>query len=296
MASFGSEERRILSYFEKGKSILFNGKNQSIIEAGKPTSPKGEPKTDIYVLLADDNDNKEEIKISYKMESADFIENKTSAERAEQLLGPDWKIIVENSTNSIKDEFYKRALIYKNGLGRTEKGSITIGWKFELVNKKSGALSGEIELTTQQVYDVYAGTNLSADKKDAMVNGRVVANSGVANYLLISDNVKSAQEVVDTMISIDNYVAQYPKIYFACKALNYRTFAKKHDGNRPLAVQVDWSVTQSGELVPNLIFDSPLVLKGDEMADRLKTAMKLLKISTTDDINHTNADITIINE
>ena len=31
----------------------------------------------------------------------------------------------------------------------------------------------------------------------------------------------------------------YPDIYFACKALNYRTFAEKWDGNKKIGIEVD---------------------------------------------------------
>lgn len=47
------------------------------------------------------------------------------------------------------------------------------------------------------------------------------------------------------MIPIKDYVKMHPDIYFACKALNYRTFAEKWDGNRPLSVQVNWSAEQN---------------------------------------------------
>ena len=80
----------------------------------------------------------------------------------------------------------------------------------------------------------------------------------------------------------------YPDIYFACKALNYRTFAKKWDGNRPLSVQVNWSAKQN-KLIPELVFDHPLIVKGNEVANRLVHYMKMLNIKNTDDINEDNA-------
>ena len=64
MARFGDAERRILSYFEKGTKIIYKNKEYEIVEAGKPTCPCGEPKTDIYVLV-ENAFNTEEIKISY---------------------------------------------------------------------------------------------------------------------------------------------------------------------------------------------------------------------------------------
>ena len=186
------------------------------------------------------------------------------------------------------DKFEERMLIYKNKFKRTEKGAITLGWKFELLNKSSGDLSGKMKLTEEQVIDVYAGSNLAEDKRNAMVNGKVIKDSGVANYILMDEDINSAQDIIDKMIPIKDYVKMHPDIYFACKALNYRTFAEKWDGNRPLSVQVNWSAEQN-KLIPELVFDHPLIVKGNEVANRLVRYMKMLNIKNTDDINEDNA-------
>lgn len=287
MKNFGNAERRILDFMKKGTQFTLQGKTYSIVLSGKPTCHKGEPKTDIYILAKSTNDEVE-IKISYKKENADFIENKMSAERAEQVFGKGWSAIIEQSTTAIRDKFEERMLIYKNKFRRTEKGAITLGWKFELLNKNSGELSGKILLTEEQVIDVYSGNNLSEDKRNAMVSGKIVKESGVANYILMDESVQSAQDVIDRMITIKEYVNMHPDIYFACKALNYRTFVEKWDGDRPLSVQVFWSVEEN-KLVPKLVYDIPLKVKGNEMARRLLKYMKLLHIKNTDDINDDNA-------
>lgn len=291
---FGDAERRILSYFKIGSKVVYKNKEYEIVEAGKPTCSYGEPKTDIYVLVKNAFDT-EEIKISYKKENADFLENKTNAERAEQLFGEDWRLVIEQSTYAVKEQFEERARIYKEAFRRTEKGSITLGWKFELLNKPAGDLSGRMNLTRQQIYDVYAGTNLSDDKKDAFVNGRKVHNSGVADYILVTDCVNSAQDIINQMIPISEYIEMNPNIYFACKALNYRTYASKYDGNRPLAVQVDWKI-YDGKLVSDIVYEYPLEKNGTEMANRLLDCLKYLSIETTDDIDEDNADMSHVHE
>ena len=286
MGDFGDAERRILGFMSAGKQFIFNGKNYEVILSDKPTCYKGEPKTDIYIL-AKSNIDEVEIKISYKKENADFIENKMSAERAEQLFGSNWKEVIEHSTLAIADRFAERMLIYTDKFKRTGKGSITLGWKFELMNKNSGELSGKMLLTMNQIVDVYAGSNLSLDKRNASVCGNNIPNSGIANYILMDESVKSAQDVIDKMIPIREYVYRHPEIYFACKALNYRTFEEKWDGDRPLAVQVKWSADE-GKLIPQLVFDRPLLVKGNEAAERLLTYLRKLQIRTTDDINDGN--------
>ena len=123
--------------------------------------------------------------------------------------------------------------IYKEAFKKTEKGAITLGWKFELLNKPAGELSGKMSLTKQQIYDVYAGTNLSEEKR--------------------------------------------------------------YDGNRPLAVQVDWKIVNE-KLTSDIEFEYPLKKNGTEMANRLLNCLNKLSIETTDDINETNADMSHVYE
>lgn len=374
MGTFGEAERRILAFMSPGTKFNFRGKQYKIVMSDKPTCRDGEPKTDIYILAENDFDSIE-IKISYKKENADFLENKISADRAEQLFGPEWKNAVIQSTETIKDDFLRRMLIYKKAFQKTEAGAITLGWKFEFVNKGSGDLSGEVVIDKDQlrnlVLDVYAGVNLSNYKKDALVCGKSIKNSGVANYLLMDDSVSTPQEVIDHMVSIEEYIDSNPKIYFACKALNLRsftgklngdfegtftgklsgkavgkyqkeiakntysevpvdvhssgefkgiitgrisgmaegrfegnmsefklsnkvtkrsskgTFKPKWDGDRPLAVQVEWCDVE-GKLTPTLVFDKPLEVKGNKMAERLIEYMKRMNIVSTDDIDSCN--------
>ena len=287
MTTFGEAERSIQQYFVVGEKIAFNGQDYIIKNSGKPTCRKGEPKADVYILLANEK-AQVELKISYKKENADFLENKISAERAEQLFGSDWQSLIEQSTLKIQEKFLAKPLIFKNKYKRTEDGAITLGWKFELMNKLSGELSGEMLLSREQYLDVYAGNNLPPDKRNAEVNGEIIKDSGVANYILLGNKFASAQDILTHIERIEDYIDHCPKIYFACKALNYRTFKQKFDGNRPLAVQVKWCI-QNGKLNPTLIFNRPLQVKGNEMAVQLLACLKTLKIETTDDVNAGNA-------
>ncbi len=285
---FGESERRICSMFTPGTRFTYCGRGYTVVCAGKPTCQYGEPKTDIYVASKTSNGMTKEFKISFKQRNADFLENKTNAERAEQLFGSDWQQIITHATTFLQREFQSRPLVYKTRYRHTSAGAITLGWKFELLNRKSGELSGDMHLTKAQVIDVYSGTNLSNDKKNAMVNGRTIRNSGVANYILFeNDQLTSAQEVVDSLIAIDDYVAQHPNVFFACKALNYRTREGKYDGNRPLAVYVDRRA-QIGKLVSTLVVDSPLSYRGDGAYRKLASAMNALNVRTTNDLNRSN--------
>ena len=94
MPTFGADERRIAKLLRKGCTFIFQGQKYIVINSGKPTCRKGEPKTDIYVEAQSESGDTIEIKISYKKENADFIENKTNAERAKALFGDEWSDII----------------------------------------------------------------------------------------------------------------------------------------------------------------------------------------------------------
>lgn len=283
--TFSKDENSIRKLFPIGTIFSYDNTAYEVIEVGKPFSEKGEPKTDIYICAVSKNYKKREFKISFKKSNADFLENKISAERAQQLFGDNWSEIIKQSIDKLKPSFQSKKLIYKEKEGHTEKGSITLGWKFELVNKISGALSDEILLVEDQVIDVYAGTNLENEKKNAKVNEKMINDSGIANFILIGEtDFKNAQEVIDKLISVKDYVKRHPKVYFACKALNYRTLKNKWDGDRPLAVYVEWGISNK-KLSHNLVFDKPLEKKGNEVAKKLKTVLETLNITTIDNID-----------
>ncbi|WP_115437565.1 hypothetical protein [Neisseria polysaccharea] len=288
MSSFGQAERDVQSYFEIGQVVRFNGQSWCVQTVGKPTCGNGEPKTDIYILLKSESSEEiREIKISYKKSNADFVENKIKADRAEIIFGNNWAEIIQSSTTNIRRKFLDKNLIFKKSKGRTDNGSITLGWKFELVNKLNGELSDKVDLTTEQLLDIYVGNNLDEEKKNASVNGVIIPNSGVANYILIGDEFSSTEEILDKIVSLDEYVRNNPNIYFACKALNYRSFEDKFDGDRPLAVQVKWEVV-NGKLTHELIFDKPFQCNGNKVAKQLKQCLINLGVQNTDDLNDKN--------
>ena len=286
--SFGASERRICGLFLPGARFYYGGTEWVVVLSGKPTCHHGEPKTDIYIAARSPSGQVREFKLSFKQENADFLENKMTAERAALLFGRNWQRIISNATTNLYHAFASRPLIYKSGYRKVEAGSITLGWKFELLNVDSGRLSGNMLLSRSQVIDVYAGTHLPGDKRHATVSGYVIPDSGIANCILVEDHFfRSPQDVVDSLISVEEYVAEHPQVYFACKALNYRTFRGKYDGDRPLAVYVDWWA-EGGRLCSALRFDTPLMQGGDDAFEGLHRAMRQLRVRTTDELNAGN--------
>lgn len=276
--NFGATEKSIESLFVEGKKFFFEGVSHEIIFCGKPKPSKGECKTDLYILASTPSGKNMEFKISIKQDNADFLENKIKLSRAVEIFGDNAQELIANSTVLLKKNFEDEPKVYFKAKGRTEQGCITLGWKFELLNVISGSKSGILKLTEEQKVDIYAGTNLNQDKKDCFVKGKIIKNSGVANFILIINHViiGDLQQYVSMLIPIEAF-AKESNIFFACKALNYRIQKNKWDGDRPLAVYVDWKF-ENNMLTSQLIFNTPLKIKGNEIGENIRSILKRLKI------------------
>ncbi len=280
MPKFTETEKQVLDLFKLNTSFSFEGKKYTIIERDKPRPSKGECKTDVYVKLRDEDDECRELKISIKQGNAEFLENKIQYERAKEIFGADVDNILKNSISELENNFKQQELVFFDGHGKTDPHSIKLGWKFEIMNKRGGKLSGALKLNKNQVVDVYSGQQLPDEKKNANVNEKMVIGSGVANYMLCVEETKdlSLNDVVNALIPIEKYVEEHPQIYYACKALNFRSSEDKWDGDRPLSVYVDWTIKE-GKLHGKLNFSEPLKKKANEIGNNLKSMLEKLNIS-----------------
>lgn len=280
MANHGDTERHIIRLFTEANNFSFNGNNYEILIIGKPRPSRGECKTDVYILCKDNFDNETEFKISIKQSDADFLENKMSYERVVEIFGKDADKILSESILKIKDSFEKEPLINFSKFKKTEANCIKIGWKFELLNKAGGDKSSELILSNEQKIDVYSGSNLNISKKNCNVNGQLIENSGVANFIIEVDNiVEDIDYYINKLDDIKTYAIKQ-KIYFACKALNYRVNVDKWDSDRPLSVYIDWSLNVNNKLVAKIIYDKPLQVKGNEIGNNIRGLLNKLKINS----------------
>lgn len=276
-------ENHILNLFSKHNKFTHEGNEYIILDIGKPRpkSSGGECKTDLYILCKVNNEKKE-FKISIKQENADFLENKISYERAVELFGSNTDEVLIDSIEQIKNSFLKEPLINISKYGRTNPNCIKIGWRYELVNKKSGNRSAEIILSDKQKIDVFSGQNLNINKRNSVVNNQTIENSGVANYILIvgEEPVNNLDHYIQNLQDIDDY-AVGQNIYYACKAVNYRANKDKWDGDRPLAVYCEWFINKDGKLDGKLVFDKPLKKKANEVGNNIRALLMDLKIDYT---------------
>ncbi len=281
---FSKTETELRKLFHKSDSFKFLGETYEVKVVGKPLTMKGECKTDLYIHAESASGEAKEFKISIKQRNADFLENKMNFERAREIFGEDTSNILSKSIQAIKDKFESTPIVYFD-LHKPQRHKMTLGWKFEIMNKLSGYKSGKLVLTEQQKIEVYTGQNLSADKRNSKLNGVIRENSGVANYILHVDSTidKDVDFYMNELLLIEEYAKQ-KDLYFACKALNYRVVDDKWDGDRPLAVFVNWIITDA-KVYGNLIYNKPLLVRGNEIGEKAKELLKKINIDSTNFMN-----------
>ena len=278
-------ESTIVDMLATGTHLTHDGREYVIVAGGKPMSPHGEPKTDAYARAVSDDGNVLEIKVSVKAGNADFFENKISAKRAAEIFGDDWSQMMRDATCKLYDVLTSRQLINKVGRGRIEPGSITLGWRCDILNKRSGDASVPFVTDVATKVEIITGSTLPADKRDAYVNGVVTPGSGVANLVFCADKgmPSDVSELLEMCVSPVEYAEQMPDMYLAAKAVNYRMIKAKCDGNRPLLVPVRWSA-EDGRMSAELRFDEPLEHGAWDMCSLLLATMRALGIETVDDL------------
>ena len=259
-----SEELRLINLFPIGTKIKYKNEWRIIIACGKPQYHSGEGKTDIYILL----DNNEEIKISSKKSTADFIQNKITKQQYKILFNDDYSIL-QNVINVLIPKFLKRPVYYDKPFRSIRGHSYTIGYRFDIINKLSGELCAPLYLTNKQKEEIFYGISLPKEKADVCVNGIEIKNCGIANCLLLdSEKYNTPQEVIDNLIFVEDY---NPQLYATFRAVNYRKDEDKIDGNRALAVYINWKNSTDYEL----IFNEPLQHGAKEILQHFKDVCNL---------------------
>lgn len=257
-------EHKVLSFFPRGSTFIWNDNTYNVLDSGKPrvSIGRGEPKTDCYIKAVNQSNKEElELKISCKLKGTnEFQENKITAPRAEEILGPDWRSIIIRTSKKIRYLFENhKNLNNPNGFRRNKKGHIILGWKLEIANKERH-LSARLELSDQQIKDyIYKGKNLDEGKKNSQVNSKIIENSGVANYILITESevINSTEDVLNQLEDIDDH--QIKDHYLIFTSNGYRIRDNKTDGNRHLAVRIEWQADlRNQEIIPVIKYDSPL--------------------------------------
>lgn len=269
-AEYFEKENSVLNLFEKGSVVTFGGRDFEVKVADKPFAQKGgEPKTDVYIILEDRmSGEKEEIKISYKSENYQFLENKMDKNRFEAIFTPDEQSLIHSLLPLNKKVNQKVEIDEKDLLN--EETKMTLGYRLDLMaSDASGYMPIAVSEATME--EILSGAKLDDSKRNGTIHGEVVENSGAANFVLVGDKFNSAEEALAAMVPIKKYVKDSSKriIGLAPKAVNLiphraKDFGgdkpKPWDGNRPLVISLEWT-RRNGKFIGKPKSGAPLFEK-----------------------------------
>ena len=280
MADDGAEIK-IRNVLDKIKTFQFNSSEYEIVQLSKPTvsGGGGETKTDIYIRAKNkSNDKEEEIKISYKKPSFSFVENKIKSNRAQAIYGNNWSEIIQKQINEIRDNFLAKPLVYFEKNGRIEKGSITLGWRYEM--EHSGSRSLGVKIKQDIAAQVWENKGAQAQYKDGIVDGKEISLSGMPNFCLTIDpeNINTPDDIFGNLVSMKKLILTHGNITAAFLAQNYRSHKQKQEGNRRhLGVWLEWKIL-NGKLACEYVFDKPLEMESLPRLENLDRCLKEIGI------------------
>lgn len=257
---FAKSEEKLISLFAPGAKFVYNEKEFVSLYSGKPKSQGrgGEGKTDVFIVAKDQTGQLELIKISYKQKNADAYESWVTAERAEEIFGAKWKQVMKNSINENAEGFYTSFSQSKPVGSAGEPDSYVLGYAFD-IRSNPRKLSTKLSLSNAQKKDIYSGSNMSPAKRNSIVKGKQRPDSGVASHILVADNVKTPQEAIDKMMTIDDYVKNHPQdLYITYKAVNAQKDKNYEVSKRSLAVTTKYQLQKNGSIDSKLFTDASL--------------------------------------
>ena len=286
-AQYLQKENSVLALFKEGEIVSFEGRPYLIKSADKPFAQdnKGEPKTDVYVLLEDRmSGESKEIKISYKSANYQFLENKMSAARFFSIFNKEEQkeiisLLPQNERVNREFEISTTDLL-------NEESRLTLGYRLDIMSSDA---SGYMPITVSEetMEEILSGGKLEESKRDGLIHGEKIENSGVANYILVGDSFDTAEDALSKIIPIKDYVKDEEKriIALAPKAVNMIPHRAKHfggdkakpwDGNRPLAISLSW--TRDGDKLvgkpeTKTMFKKWAHAVGDELLEKVVDAV-----------------------
>ncbi|AJA92666.1 hypothetical protein A7X95_04655 [Candidatus Nitrosopelagicus brevis] len=296
MADDGGEQdvRNILDHSE----FTFENRLYKIITNAKPYP---ETKTDFYILARDlDDETEREFKISYKKPSYSFIENKIQPHRIRMIYGEDWSEILKSQisqTNTeqenihwmkkrpnehLVDSFNNFPVIDFN------KKKIVLGWRYEIEQldaPKTGTRlhSGMIEQDISS--QVFWGEGCSDEMRDAIVNGDIIPDSGIPDFILIRDpeEIQNANDVFNHIEDIREHAREHNEMRAGFITQNNRWNENgnrwKTEGlSRAFAVWIKWNVID-GNLRGRPVFNHPLERTSGDVIQNLKDCLEEMDIT-----------------
>ena len=288
-----SSVRKILDHSE----FVYKNNKYKIIQNEKPS---GETKTDFYIVAVNLKNNiKKTFTISYKKSTFTFVENKIQKDRAKIIYGSNWLKILKSQImqkNSIKtNEYWKKSnpelsleeSFKKLPMINFKRKKIILGWRYEIEQldvSGNRTLSGKIDEDIAS--KVFWDEGCKDNRRNAMVDGNIIPDSGIPNYILIRDpkKIQSADDVFSHMEDIQEYAKQHKELRADFMSQYYRlnssNFWVTEGGSRDFIVWIQWNVVD-GKLDGRIVFDRPFDKTSGNINKNLMDCLDQMNIENT---------------
>lgn len=264
-------EEKILNILKNyiGNSIKCrDGKTRFIKDIGKPivSHGGGEPVTDICVIFHDDV----LWTISLKQPTYGFVRNKITYNQCISLLGENFynnilPFLIEKALKNINNNKYPiiQYDVFNQRNKRTADIVILQGYRLDIVDTDSGDLTFPFDCPSETFLKIFSGSDAQKEKKDCVVNGHLIPNSGVAKTFLVKDlnGTETPQELYDMAEPIETM--QKKQLYISFRAVNYFHYPDKNEWKGDTRYLAIYSVFNPILNNFELCYDKPLQIHGD---------------------------------
>ena len=295
MADSGGETK-VRKILDNGITFYYGNEQYKIIKNAKP---KGETKTDFYLVTINCKNDKEKIfKISYKKPSYTFVENKIKSSRCKEIYGDNWIDIikkqiterntVEENKTYFKSEPNQSLCVSLENMPliqfKEDRYKIMLGWRYEIecINKGCGNRKLSSMIRSDISAQVFWGEGYGDEKKNAHIDNIPVSNSGMPDYILVIEpsDIITAQNVFDNLQDIRTYAKVHSNFRGSFLSQYYKLEHGKwvtEGHSRSFVVWVKWEVIDK-KLKGSIIFDKPLCKTANEVIVELKKCLKELDV------------------
>ena len=223
------DEQKVRDIINKDGKFSWHGEEYKVIFCDKPTLGRdlGEPKTDTFVRSVNKKTNRQEdFKISTKKTNFGYLQNHPKKKTLFEFYGLQCKEIMISNAEGLAEKFREHDPIIFEEMGNVEKG-ITLGWRNEYLQESTRPLG--IRLAQDVANKVWWGDGSPKEYLDAKVNGKIIPNSGMPDWILVKDakDIKTSSDIFSNLKDIREFAKTHNDIDSTYQAHNYKMHRKK---------------------------------------------------------------------
>ena len=217
------DEKKVRDVINREGIFEWNNEKYIVEFCDKPTTDRGEPKTDTFVRAINEKTNEQvDIKISSKKTTFGYLQNHPMKAKLYEFYGPECKEILIKMQKQI---FGNNPDL--NPINFESEPGFTLGWRNEYLQETTRTLG--MRLTQDVANKVWWGEGSPKEYLDATVNGNVIENSGMPDWILVKDgdDINTTKDIFPNLKDIREFAKTHNLVDSTWQAHNYKMHRKK---------------------------------------------------------------------